>query len=118
MSFQSIPGGAPIVVPLTDGATISTDCSLGDIFTVTLGGNRTMANPTGMTPDDDGRRLEYRVKQDGTGNRTLTWGSAFRYCTDVALPTLSTTGNKIDRLLFEYHATDGKWDCLSVARGY
>ena len=33
-------------VTLTDAATIATDASLGNLFRVTLGGNRTLGNPT------------------------------------------------------------------------
>lgn len=103
------------VVALTDAATISTDASLGNVFTVTLGGNRTMANPTNPT---SGQKIVYRLKQDATGSRTITWGSAFRFGTDVASPTLTTTAAKTDYLGFMYNAADSKWDALAVARGY
>ena len=36
-------------VTLTDAATIATDANLSNTFTVTLGGNRTLGNPTNMT---------------------------------------------------------------------
>ncbi|MFX8844617.1 hypothetical protein ABTM93_19255, partial [Acinetobacter baumannii] len=55
------------VVALTDAASIAVDCTLGNHFRVTLGGNRTLANPTGAT---DGQRLVFEVIQDGTGSRT------------------------------------------------
>lgn len=104
------------VVGLTDGANIATNSDNGDLFTVTLGGNRTMDNPTG-TPTD-GQQIMYRLKQDATGSRTITWGAAFRFSTDVASPTLTTTANKIDYVGFQYNAADSTWDCLAVARGY
>ncbi len=104
------------VVALTDGANIATNSDNGDLFTVTLGGNRTMDNPTG-TPTD-GQQIMYRLKQDGAGNRTITWGAAFRFSTDVVSPTLTTTLNKIDYVGFQYNVADSTWDCLAVARGY
>lgn len=103
------------VVALSDGANIATDASLGNIFTVTLGGNRTMDNPTNAV---DGQIILYKLKQDGTGSRTITWGSNFRGSTDVALPTLTTTANAVDYVLFYYNSAATKWDCLSVNKGF
>ncbi len=103
------------VVALTDGATINTDASLGNIFTVTLGGNRAIANPTNPT---DGQKIIYRLKQDGVGTRTVSWGAVFRFGTDVTAPVLTTTINKTDYIGFVYNATDTTWDCLAVSRGY
>lgn len=104
------------VVAQTDGANLSTNCDNGDIFTVTLGGNRTMDNPTG-TPTD-GQQITYRITQDGAGNRTITWGGNFRFGSDVPNPNLSTTGGKTDYVGFQYNFAATKWDCLATARGY
>jgi hypothetical protein len=103
------------VVALSDGANIATDASLGNIFTVTLGGNRTMDNPSNAV---DGQIILYLLKQDGTGSRTITWGANFRGSTDVALPTLTTTANAADAVLFIYRSAVTKWDCLSVNKGF
>jgi hypothetical protein len=102
------------VVALTDGASIATDASLGNTFTVTLGGNRSMGNPTNPT---DGQKIIYRFKQDTTGSRTVTWGAAFRFGTDIPAPTLTTTASKTDYIGFIYNGTDSTWDCLAVTRG-
>jgi hypothetical protein len=97
------------VVALTDGATINTDAHLGNTFTVTLGGNRTMAAPTNVAT---GQKIVYRIKQDGTGSRTLTWNAAFRFAGGTA-PTLTTTAAKTDYIGFIYNAADSKWDCVA-----
>lgn len=102
-------------VALADAATIATDASLGNIFTVTLGGNRTMGAPTNPT---NGQKIIYRLKQDGTGTRTMTWNAVFRFSTDVPVPTLTTTINKTDYVGFVYNSTDTKWDALAVSKGY
>lgn len=102
---------APRVVALTDAATITPNADTTDEGTVTLGGNRTIANPTG-TPVA-GQKLILRLKQDATGSRTITWGTAYRF-SGAAAPTLTTTGAKTDYLGFEYNATDAKWDCLAT----
>ena len=103
------------VVALTDGVNISTDASLGNIFTVTLAGNRTMDNPTNAT---DGQTFIYKIKQDATGSRTITWGANFRGSTDVALPTLTTTAAYVDYVMFYYNSAVTKWDCLSANKGF
>ena len=84
------------IVTLTDAATISMDASLGNNFTVTLGGNRTFANPTNMTPGQVGSIF---ITQDGTGSRTLSWGSYWLFSGGTA-PTLTTTAAAQDRVDF------------------
>ena len=64
-----LPGG---ISTLTDVATITPNLSSNSTFTVTLGANRTMANPTGMVEGQSGSIF---IVQDGTGGRTLSWGS-------------------------------------------
>lgn len=89
-------------VALTDGASIATDASLSNNFKVTLGGNRTLANPTNLT---DGQVINWRIKQDATGARTLAYGSKFKWPSGVA-PTLSTAANRLDVISGVYFADD------------
>ena len=77
---------------LTDGASIATDCDTGNVHTVTLAGNRTLANPTNL---QNGSTYIWVVKQDATGSRTLSFGSAFKFPSGTA-PTLSTAANAVD----------------------
>lgn len=102
-------------VTLTDAATIATDASRGDHFRVTLGGNRTLGNPTNPT---DGQRVIWELIQDGTGNRTLTLGSAFGLGTDIATITLSTTAGKRDFIGAIYNAAIPKWHIVAFVKGY
>lgn len=85
-------------VTLTDAATIATDASLSNTFLVTLGGNRTLGNPTNL---QNGQILNWLVTQDGTGSRTLAYGSLFRWAGGVA-PTLSTAANARDHISAQY----------------
>jgi hypothetical protein len=85
-------------VTLTDAATIATDASLSNTFTVTLGGNRTLGNPTNMA---NGAIYNWRVKQDGTGSRTLAYGSKFKWPGGTA-PTLTTTASATDFISGQY----------------
>lgn len=106
-------------VALTDAATIAVDASLGIKFAVTLGGNRSMAAPSNPS---DGQTALFRIRQDGTGNRTLSWTSGaggYSFGSDItAAPTLSTAINKVDYVGFIYDATNDRWHLLSYARGY
>lgn len=81
------------VIALTDGATIDTDCSLGDgTFSVTLGGDRTLANPSNLI---DGQIYVWIITQDDVGSRTLAYGSMFKWPAGAA-PTLTTSAGAVD----------------------
>ncbi len=100
---------------LADGATINTDASLADHFRVTLGGNRTLANPTGM---HDGQRVAWELIQDGTGTRTITLGGKFALGTDISGITLSTAINKRDLMGAVYNLAADKWYVITFIKGY
>jgi hypothetical protein len=102
-------------VTLTDAATVATDASLGSYFRVTLGGNRTLGNPTNMV---DGQRVIWEIIQDGTGTRTLALGSAFALGTDITSTTLTTTASKRDFLGAVYNSTAAKWYVIAFVKGY
>ena len=73
----------------------------GQNFLVTLTGNRTLANPTSPTAGQTG--IIY-VKQDGTGSRTLAFGSSYNFSGGTP-PTLSTNANAVDLLAFSVRTT-------------
>lgn len=104
------------VYQLTDAANISVDASAASKFRVTLGGNRTLDNPT--NPRGDGQLILFRITQDGTGGRTLAYDTKYRFSTDIPSPTLSVGAGDIDYLGFIYHATDDKWDCIAKVFGF
>lgn len=91
--FTKAQGVTPVAI--TDGATINTDASLSNIFTVTLGGNRTLADPTNIVA---GKTYVWRITQDGTGTRTLAYGTAFKWPGGTA-PVLSTASGAIDLIV-------------------
>ena len=62
------------LVALTDAATIAVDFDTGQNFTVTLAGNRALGNPTNVTAGQTGSIF---VTQDGTGSRTLSYGTSW-----------------------------------------
>lgn len=111
----TIGRAASRVVAMTDGATITPNADTTDIGTVTLGGNRAIAAPSGAPAA--GQKLILRLRQDGTGSRTVTWNSIYRFAGGVA-PTLTTTAAKTDYLGFVYNADDTKWDCVAHRLGF
>lgn len=115
MSRKIITGISHPVVALTDAATIAVDASKGNYFRVTLGGNRTLGNPTNPA---DGQKIIFEIIQDGTGSRTLAYDTKYAFSTDVPSPTLTTTLNKRDMLGFIYNSTADKWYCLAVNKGF
>ena len=81
---------------LTDGATINWDMASGFNASVTLGGNRTLANPTNPIV---GRCGAIVVTQDGTGNRTLAYGTNWE-AAGGTFPALSTAAGAKDVIFY------------------
>lgn len=104
--FTKTQGVASVM--LTDAATISVNASLSNKFVVTIGGNRTIANPTNLQVAS----YIFTIRQDGIGSRTLTFGTAFKF-PNGALPVLSTFPGSKDKLYCD--CDDGATlDCVLV----
>jgi hypothetical protein len=86
---------------LTDGATITPDFAVANNFSVTLGGNRTLANPSNLTAGASGCIW---ITQDGTGSRTLAYGSQWDFTGGTA-PTLTTTAAAVDCLVYSVQSS-------------
>jgi len=95
--------GAMAEVSLSDGANIAWDMSSGIDFTVTLGGNRHLDNPTNTQVGKKGR---IRVVQDGSGSRTLIFGTNFEFAGGTN--TAMSTANNAEDILY--------YDCISSSR--
>lgn len=108
---------APGIVTLTDAATILVNAAKGNKFSVTLGGNRTMGAPSNAT---DGQQISFRITQDGTGTRLLTWtsGSGGYSFGGGSAPTLSTGAGALDIIVFEWVAAKSRWCYLGPAQGF
>ena len=84
------------ITVLTDGATITADFADSNNFSVTLGGNRTLANPNNIVAGKSGCIW---ITQDGTGSRTLAYGADWEFTGGTA-PTLTTTAGAVDCLVY------------------
>jgi hypothetical protein len=74
----------------------------------------TISNPTNPV---DGKVMHFRLKQDSTGSRTLSWGTAYSFGA-VSAPTLTTTASKTDIVRFQYNAGLSKWCYLGSTLGF
>ena len=79
---------------LTSGTTITPDFAASCNFTVTLGHNATIANPSNLTAGQSGSIF---IVQDSTGSRTTSWGDSWDFAGGTA-PTLTTAGGSVDRI--------------------
>ena len=82
------------IVSLTDGTSIAVDFNAGQNFAVQLAGNRTLESPTNCVAGQTGSIF---VIQDGTGGRTLSYGTNWKFAGGTA-PTLSTAISAVDRI--------------------
>jgi len=87
-------GAASNITALSDGSTITIDMATACNHSVTLGGNRTLASPSNQAIGQSGSIF---ITQDGTGNRTASFDSHFKFIGGT-VPTLTTTANAIDRI--------------------
>lgn len=84
------------ITALTDGATVTPDFGTTNNFSLTIGGNRTLANPSNLTAGQSGVIV---ITQDGTGGRSLAFGSYWKFASGTA-PSLTTTASAVDVLAY------------------
>jgi hypothetical protein len=94
---------------LTDAATITPNFAAANHFSVTLAGNRTLANPTNLVAGQSGAIF---ITQDATGSRTLSYGSYWKFAGGTA-PTLTTTASAIDMLVYVVKSSTEVYASLS-----
>tara|TARA_R100000353_G_scaffold175633_1_gene146554 strand:+ start:1820 stop:2746 length:927 start_codon:yes stop_codon:yes gene_type:complete len=93
---------APIVT-LTDAASVVPDLNNSNVFAVTLAGNRTLAAPTN-TSTNIGASGHIFIIQDATGNRTLSYNTAYQFPAGN-VPVLTTTSAAVDVLFYAVRTT-------------
>ena len=89
-------------VVLSFASPLNTDASLGNAFHVTLTSNFTMNFPTNLVA---GGTYLWKLTQDATGSRLVTWSGNWKWPGGIA-GTLSTTGGAIDLLTAYYDGTN------------
>ena len=89
---------------LTSGTTVALDLNLGTVFTLTLAHNLGTFNWTNPAVSGYASSFILKVKQDGTGSRTISWPAAVDWASATA-PTISTSANAVD--VFAFFTVDG-----------
>ena len=79
---------------LTSASTVTPDFAASCNFTLTLGTNVLLENPSNLTAGQSGSIF---LIQDGTGSRTLSFGTYWDFAGGTP-PTISTVGGSVDRL--------------------
>ena len=93
-TFTKQVAGTPVT--LTDAASIALNLTTGTNFIVSLGGNRTLENPSNAVVGQTG---QIYVIQDGTGSRTLAFGDAYNF-PNSNTPVMSTSASSVDLLVY------------------
>ena len=81
---------------LTDAATVAIDMDLANNFSLTIGGNRTLGNPTNET---SGQAGQITITQGVSGSHTLAYASNWVFPGGTA-PVLSTAAGAVDILSY------------------
>ena len=92
---------------LADAASIGWNMQAGFNALVTLGGNRSLAAPTGFIV---GRTYTLEIKQDATGSRTLSFASCYDFGA-AGVPVLSTAAGKLDLVSMICDSTGPTFRC-------
>lgn len=79
---------------LTSSANITIDMDTAQNHSVTLAHNTTFENPSNMNVGQTGSII---ITQDGTGSRTASFGTYWKFAGATA-PTLTTTASAVDRI--------------------
>ena len=80
---------------LTSSSSITPDFAVANNFSLTLGVSTTIQNPSNLTAGQSGAIV---ITQDGTGSRTIAYGSYFKF--SGGTPTATTTANAVDVLVY------------------
>lgn len=98
----------PVVADVAGNVT--PDATASNNFEYRLTGNLVLGNPAGPV---SGQVLNFRLKQDATGGRTITWPGKFKFAGGEA-PALSIAAGAVDLLSAYYNQTDDRYECAIV----
>lgn len=99
-------GGLENVSTQNANGSFAINLANGNVFVLTLTGATTLS-VSGAT-NQKACSFTLYLKQDGTGNRAVTWPNGTRWAGGAA-PTLSTAANAVDILVFESVDGGSNW---------
>jgi len=109
---SDIAWSAAATVVLTPGTNVAVNMSSGFNFSLAMGGAYTLSNPTNTK---DGQGGYIYIVQDGTGSRTLAFGTNWKFEGGVD-PVLSTAANAVDVLTYQVRSST--FIVASLAKGF
>tara|TARA_Y100000590_G_scaffold87048_3_gene97566 strand:- start:37401 stop:38030 length:630 start_codon:yes stop_codon:yes gene_type:complete len=83
----------------TSSTTVGLDLNLGNVFEITMGHNIDTFNWTNPADSGNASSFVLKIKQDGTGGRSISWPGAVDWGAATA-PTPSTGANAVDIFAF------------------
>jgi hypothetical protein len=110
LPVQSVWDSAEYVV-VTYASSTTLNFNSGFNFSISLTGNITLSNPTNAKPGQSG--IIY-LQQDGTGGRTTTFGSNFKFSNGVA-PAFDTAASRVN--IITYSVVTSSFIVVSVLPG-
>lgn len=113
-------GGGQVLPQIVElgsvSGTINTNVASGNIFDFTLIGSGNLAAPTNAV---DGTTIRWRIFQDSSGNRPLSFNNKFNIPSTASNPLpISTASGKMDILGATYDSQRDKWDVIAFVPGY
>lgn len=111
-SWTKAQNVASVALSIAAG-NVAVDASLSNVFYLACISNFTLVNPTNAV---SGATITINFKQDATGSRLITFGTAYKFPGGV-VPTLSTAANAKDTLYAVYDHVDSIWRC-SLIKNY
>jgi len=91
--WLSAPSNNVPVMLAYSGTNVAVNATLGSHFRLTATNSFLLENPTGAS---DAQRLLFEIIQDASGGRTMSFGSAYRFGTDLPVVNLTTNSNLRD----------------------
>jgi hypothetical protein len=99
------------VTTANSGTSYTIDLSLGTIFLITLTANTTITMPALV----EGQSFTLYLRQDATGNRTVTWAGGVAWANSTA-PSITMTASRTDT--FGFNAIGTKWIGIIGGKNY
>ena len=94
-TFTKAQRGAVTALSVAQG-TYTADLAASNNFSIALSSNATLGSPSNAVAGQSGA---IAITQDGTGSRTLSFHSTWKFPSGTA-PTLTTTASKTDLLVY------------------
>lgn len=99
------------VITANSGTNYTIDLNLGTIFLITLTANTTITMPALV----EGQSFTLYLRQDATGNRTVTWVGGVAWANSTA-PSITMTASRTDT--FGFNAVGAKWIGIIGGKNY